>query len=150
MKAIVSHPDRVAGLVLTAIGLFLLYTASSLPFGRLNAPDAGFFPIVLATILTVLGAILIATSFRSASFPLEMNSRSVLVALCAAGLVLYALLVNHVGFILSTLTVLLLLTRVYGLAWRTSLLLCVTAVLAAYVGFSELGVPLPRGIFGWF
>ncbi|MGD9921014.1 MAG: tripartite tricarboxylate transporter TctB family protein [Pseudorhodoplanes sp.] len=144
------HPDRIAGAVITAVGAFLLYTASPLPFGRLNSPEAGFFPIVLATMLTALGAVLFVSSFRTESFSLELTPRSWLVPLSAALLVAYALLVNRIGFIICTTAVLLTLTKANGLTWRTSLLLCVPAVLAAYIGFSELGVPLPRGIFGWF
>ncbi len=147
----IGHPDRIAGLVIALAGAFLLYTASSLPFGKLTAPDAGFFPIILTTGLTGLGIVLFLVSFRSGRFSLEMTKQSLGVVVCAAALVIYAIAVNRVGFVLSTVAILLMLMRAYGgLSWKTSLLICVPAVLAAYIGFNELGVPLPRGILGWF
>lgn len=151
MRRIFAHPDRIAGATLALIGLFLLYNARSLPFGRLNAPDAGFFPIILTVLLTAFGLVLLIQSLRTDGYSLEITPRSWLVPVCTVAIVLYALLINRVGFILCTLAILLLLAKAYGgLSWRRSLLYCVPAVLAVYVGFSELGVPLPRGIFGWF
>ena len=146
-KPIISHPDRISGAVIALLGLFLLYVASPLPVGKLNAPDAGFFPVILSIMLTGLGIILFANSFRSERSSLEMTPRTPSVAACAAVLLLYALLVNRIGFLICTLSVLLVLMRAYGgLSWRTSLLIGLPAVLAAYLGFNELGVPLPRGI----
>jgi putative tricarboxylic transport membrane protein len=151
MRKILAHPDRIAGATLALVGLFLLYSARSLPFGRLNAPDAGFFPIILTVLLTVFGLALVVQSFRTDGYSLEMEPRSWLVPVCVAAIVLYALLINRAGFILCTTAILLFLAKAYGgLSWGRSLLYCVPAVLAVYVGFSELGVPLPRGILGWF
>src|SRR5262245_41952903 len=102
----IGHPDRMAGIAITLVGAFLLYTASSLSFGKLTAPDAGFFPIILTTALTGLGAVLFLTSFRSEKFSLEMTWQSLGVVVCAAALLIYALVVNRVGFIVSTIAIL--------------------------------------------
>jgi putative tricarboxylic transport membrane protein len=150
-KLIVLHPDRISGATIALLGLLLIYVASPLPVGKLNAPDAGFFPVILSAMLTGLGVVLFANSFRSQPFSLEMTPRTLSVVACAAVLLLYALLVNSIGFLICTVSVLLVLMRAYGgLSWRKSLLIGVPAVLAAYLGFNELGVPLPRGILGWF
>ena len=145
-----SHPDRATGIVLTAVGSFLLYRASPLPVGRLNAPDAGFFPIILSTLLVGLGLVLFARSFVTKPFSPELTRRSWAVVAGALGLVLYALLLDRIGFLLCTGIMLVALMRFYGcLSWRTSVLFGVPLVLITYFGFEELGVPLPKGILGF-
>ena len=143
------HSDRVSAVVLASIGAFLIYSASPLPIGRLNAPDAGFFPIILATILIILSTILFVRSFQIASPPLEVTRQSWAVVFGAAGLLLYAALLERVGFLICTAAALILLMKAYGgLTWRICFLVATPVVLAVYFGFLKLGVPLPRGIFG--
>lgn len=145
------HPDRVSGLVLGAIGVFLIYKASPLPVGHLNAPDSGFFPIILAALLIVLSVTLVVRSFRTEAVPLEMTTRSWAVLFGAAGFLLYALLLERVGFLICTMTAIIVLMKAYGgLSWKLCLAIGVPMVLAAYAGFGELGVPLPRGILGFY
>ncbi len=151
IKALISHPDRISGAIIAAIGAFLVYAASPLPIGHPNAPDAGFFPVILAVLLCVLGVALFVRSFRTASFSLEMSARSWAVPLTAGAFLLYAVIVERVGFLVCTVALLLLLMKIYGgLSWKTSILVSVLIAAVTYIGFNELGVPLPHGILGWF
>jgi putative tricarboxylic transport membrane protein len=151
VKRIFSHPDRISGATLVVAGAFLLYVASPLPFGHLKSPDTGFFPIILATMLCALGLLLFQQSFKTESFSLEMTTRSWAVLGTAAAFIFYALVVDRVGFLICTVALLLLLMKAYGgLSWKTSMLLSTGIAAVVYVGFNELGVPLPRGILGWF
>jgi hypothetical protein len=109
-------------------------------------PDAGFFPLSLSAMLLVCGVVLFARSFRSAPEGLDFSRRTWLVILAAVAFILYALLLERVGFVICTVAVLFLLTRAYGqLSWTVSALLSVVSVIAVYFIFIQLGVPLPRG-----
>lgn len=139
--------DRISGLVLGAVGIFLLYAARSLPFGKLNAPDSGFFPIILAVLLAGMGFLLFLSSFRSEPETLELDKRSWSVLFGALSLLAYALLLERIGFLICTIAILFVIMRLYGgMTLRTCLLVCVPTVVLAYLGFIELGVPLPRGL----
>jgi hypothetical protein len=144
------NPDRCSGVVLALLGAFLIYIASPLPIGTLKAPDSGFFPVILAGLLILFGLGLLALSFVNESFSLELTSRSWGVAICAACLIAYALLIDRVGFLICTSAILILLMRFYGgLKWRSCLLVTLPLVLVAYIGFKELGVPLPHGVLSF-
>jgi hypothetical protein len=144
------HPDRCSGIALALLGTCLIYVASPLPIGSLKAPDSGFFPVILATLLILFGLGLLALSFVNEGFPLEFTSRSWGVAICAACLIAYALLIDRVGFLICTSAILILLMRIYGgMKWRFCLMVTLPLVLVAYVGFNELGVPLPHGVLSF-
>jgi len=144
------HPDRCSGVVLALLGVFLIYMASPLPIGTLKAPDSGFFPIILATLLILFGLGLLALSFVNEGFLLELTSRSWGVAICAACLIAYGLLIDRVGFLICTSAILIVLMRFYGgLKWRSCLMVTLPLVLVAYIGFKELGVPLPHGVLSF-
>lgn len=151
LRFLKNHPDLAGGIVIVAVSVLLMIEASDLPLGTANAPDAGFFPKSLSAILLVIGLFMVARSIRAATDPAEFTSRSWAVALGAIALFLYAAFVNKLGFILSTVTILFLLMTLYGrLRWLLSLAIAVSAVTICYVGFTELGVPLPRGVLGFF
>ena len=146
LQFFVEHPDRIGGLALCAIGAICLWAASPLPFGKLSAPDAGFFPISLSTMLLVSGVVLFVRSFRSVPEALDFSQRTWIVALAAVALFLYAVLLERLGFVLSTISVLFLLMKTYGqLSWTMSALLAASGVILTYLLFIQLGVPLPRG-----
>lgn len=151
LRFLKNHPDLAGGIVIAAVSVLLMGETSDLPFGTANAPDAGFFPKSLSAILFVIGLVMIVRSIRAAANPAEFTSRSWAVALGAVALFLYAAFVNKLGFILSTITILFLLMTLYGqLKWLLSLAIAVSAVAVCYIGFTELGVPLPRGLLGFF
>src|SRR5215467_14199984 len=126
--------------------MFAIVEASHLPFGTLRAPDAGFFPLTLSVLLLVLAIAIVVGSFSEAR-PAEFTARSWHVPVTAAAFMLYALTLQKVGFLVSTVLVLLLLMRgLGGMTWTRAVLIAVPGVVLAYLGFLELGVPLPRGI----
>lgn len=155
MKSIIAnatkfHPDRCSGIALALLGSYLIYIASPLPIGTLKAPDSGFFPIILATLLILFGLGLLVLSFVNEGFSLEVTSRSWGVAICAVCLIAYALLIDRVGFLICTSAILILLMRIYGdMKWRFCLMVTLPLVFVAYVGFKELGVPLPHGVLSF-
>jgi putative tricarboxylic transport membrane protein len=150
LKEFSSHGDRTSGFVALGIGAFLLFETRGLPFGTLNAPDSGFFPTILSVLLMLFGGALVAWSLRTEAPELDFNWRSWATPVAAVILLLYAAFLEQVGFLICTTAVLLLLTKVYGrLSWAVSLMVTLSMVIVAYLGFKQLGVPLPTGLLGW-
>jgi len=148
MKTMLSQADRLSGVVLMVLAAVALADAWQLPFGSLLAPDAGFFPQLLSVLLFIVGGIIVATSFVSASDPARFSPQSWHVAIAIAAFIIYGLVLTRLGFVLATIGIMLLMIRGLGrMKWTQALLIAVPSVLASYVGFTQLGVPLPRGLF---
>jgi putative tricarboxylic transport membrane protein len=146
MSRLSSRPDRLSGSALVLAAGFAVFEASRLPFGTLRAPDAGFFPLCLSVLLLVAGAAIVLRSYSTAPEPLQFTPQTWYVLAAAIAFVLYAFTVQTVGFIVSTIAALLLLLRGWGgMSWTRALVISVPAVVLSYLGFLQLGVPLPRG-----
>ena len=82
--------NLVRGIFLVAIALLFGLTAATYPFGTSSRPGPGFFPILVASALALIG---IATIIRSRfidKVPLEFNPKNIaliLGSLCAFALV---------------------------------------------------------------
>jgi hypothetical protein len=151
LRLIADNTDRVCGIVATSIAIFLYLSARDLPFGTVSAPDSGFFPKILSVLLAVLGLAMMLRPTAGEHQHNRFTRRSWAVPLGAVVLLAYAALLNRVGFVLSTILVLFFLMTAYGrLRWIVALAASVSAVIICYLGFTELGVPLPQGILTIF
>jgi len=111
-----------------------------------RAPDAGFFPLCLSALLLVAGSAIVLRSFTTTPEPLQFASQTWYVLVAAFTFVLYAFTVQTVGFVISTIAALLVFMRgLGGMSWTRAVIISVPAVAVSYLGFVELGVPLPRG-----
>jgi hypothetical protein len=152
----VRRRDLGAAAVLLAFGLFALTQARGLRFGSIAAPGPGFFPLCLALAFSLasLGLLVIALRAPSGVAPRPAGgdvSGSVKVVGTLGSLLVYALVLERVGFLLATFALLLFfftaLQRQRGLvALGGSLAIAVTV----YVVFKLwLGVNLPPGPWGF-
>ncbi len=142
----IRHPDRISGIFLAVIAVVAMREALHLPFGSIAAPDAGFFPLSLSTLLLVFAAVIVVSSFFGSSPALEFSMRTWSVVLAACAFVLYAIAIPKAGFVISTTAILLLLMRgLGGIGWLRSSLIALPMVLVTYLAFVRLGVPLPAG-----
>lgn len=145
-RPVLKHPDRLSGGVLFVVAIFAWFEAIHMPFGSIRAPDAGFFPQVLSVLLFVASIAILAHSFSRNLEPADFSRRTWLVLIAAVGFVGYALILPTVGFVLSTIGIMLLIMRGLGrMSWKRALLIAVPAVILSYLGFVKLGVPLPSG-----
>lgn len=110
------------------------------------------FPAVLGTVGLLALTILLATGQLGRAAGVEpyswQGARRVAVVLGAVAFYLAA--GESVGFVLTMLTILVVLMRWLEVGWVTSLLVAIPVVATIYQTFANvLRVPLPRGIFGW-
>jgi len=141
--------DRLSSALLFAVGLYIAYEALKLPFGTVRQPDAGFFPLCIAVSLVFL------SSFIFLGTCLSEHVREVLrfgegmagVLITVLALTLYIFVLNALGYLISTLAIMILLLKgVERLGWRRSLWVAVPTVTVSYFVFRWLSVPLPPGI----
>jgi len=136
--------DFWSGLLFLAFGLAVIGTARNYPFGTTTRMGAGFFPMVLAALLAILGLIIAVrsclTEKREAIGPVAWKPLLLVLAATA----MYGLLVKEAGFIAVTFAAVLLSARASrhgGLVPRL-LLAAGTTLCCLLIFISGLGLPL--------
>ena len=144
--------ELAAAAVLLAFGLFAVTQARGLRFGTVAAPGPGFFPLCLAAALSLAGVGLLVQAWRATpagAVASTAGARRFAVAGTLVSLLIYALVLEWVGFLLATFGLLVFFFRALQ---RQSWLVVVTGSLAtsllAYLVFKTwLRVNLPGGLF---
>jgi putative tricarboxylic transport membrane protein len=141
--------DRLSGAFLVLVGLFVVWERRVLPLGTASRPGPGYFPLLLAILLIIFGAILIARGkvapiIRSVAWPEAPHAVAIL-GCC----IFITAFMETIGYRLSMLIVLGFL---FGIMERIKLWLTLPLTLGFALGSfwlfdSLLRVPLPRG--GW-
>ena len=141
--------DRVSGAFLVLVGLFVVWERRVLPLGSTSHPGPGYFPLLLAVLLIILGAILIARGkdakkIHSVSWP-ELPHAVAILGCC----LFVSLFMETIGY---RLTLLVMLGFLFGVVERIKLWLTLVLTFGFSLGTfwlfdSLLRVPLPRG--GW-
>lgn len=143
--------ELAAAAVLLAFGLWALTQARGLRFGTVAAPGPGFFPLCLAGALCLAGIGLFVQARRTAPGDVTAPAAGVrrfAVAGTLGALLIYALVLEQLGFLLATFA---LLVFFFKALQRQSWLVVVggslaTALLSWLVFKIWLGVNLPGGL----
>jgi len=139
----------VAWLFFVLIALVAFYEALKLPFGRTNAPGAGFFPAVLATLLVVVALAGLIAALRAGGTQEGEDSRLVWkkIILTVTALLAFAFIFESAGYLVTTfLFVAFLLRIVERKSWAQTGAVALSASLVSYIIFGLLlGAPLPAG-----
>ena len=142
--------DRIGGSALCLLALFVMWESRALPPGTWRQPGPGYFPVLLAALLLVLGALVWAMGGGAANAAGVGWSEARHAALILAVGAFVCLGLERAGYRLTMLAALLFLVR---LVERKSLLASAAFALALsfgsyYLFDTLLRVPLPRGAFG--
>jgi putative tricarboxylic transport membrane protein len=147
--------QRWAAAALTIFGVVAVQQAWRLPFGTVTRPSAGFFPLCLAAALTVVAAVVWLRALRGDAEVVAART-SARGGLARAGATLatlfaYAFALEHIGFGIATLVLIVVLLRaIEPQPWPVALGGAVAAVLGSHVLFRVwLGVRLPVGPWGF-
>jgi putative tricarboxylic transport membrane protein len=150
----VRRRELAAAAVLLAFGLFALTQARGLRFGTIVAPGPGFFPLSLAAALCLASIGLLVRALRASPSDAPASSggvRRFAVAGTLGSLLVYALVLERLGFLLATFA---LLVFFFKALQRQSWLVVVSGSLATslltYLVFKMwLGVNLPGGLWSF-
>ena len=141
-----------ASLILAGLAGLILFEASRLAFGSIRVPQTGFFPSILATLLLLFSiALLIQTRRQAGGANREEPIKSeawIRISITLAAMLGFALVLEKLGFLLSTFTVMLLLLRVIEpQKWSRVIAIAVATALVSYFLFARLlNIPLPPGV----
>jgi hypothetical protein len=142
--------DRVAGLALALIALFVLVESRRLPLGTLQNPGPAYMPVLLALILGVAGVLIAAFGGRALALSdvgwSEWRHAVAILVVCAFS----ALALERLGY---RLTVACALAFLVGVVERKGVVLALVFAVALAAGSfylfdTLLRVQLPRGPFG--
>lgn len=147
--------DALSGAALVALGATVLWHIQGFPPMPGQKFGPAWFPGLIAGGLIACGALLVASRLRAATAePLlalpqwTRRARPVAsVASVIAGLLLYVLLADTLGFHITAVALLLAWSRLLGAGWRLALPVSLTATVAIHLAFYKLlKVPLPWGL----
>jgi putative tricarboxylic transport membrane protein len=142
----------VTGYVLLAIGFITAWSSVYLSMGKWRHPGPGFFPFGLAAVLILLSFALIFRHWKKDATPAPFwpGKTWLRPLLGVAILFFYALIVDPVGFIPTTLIFLVAWMQIIErLRWRTTLSISIGTTVALYLIFDLfLEVPVPHGFLG--
>lgn len=141
-----------ASLILAGLAGLILYEASQLAFGSIRVPQTGFFPSILAILLLFFSIALLVQTCRQAGGtggeqPIK-NEAWTRISITLAAMLGFALVLERLGFLLSTFTVMLLLLRVIEpQKWSRVIVVALATALVSYFLFARLlNIPLPAGV----
>jgi hypothetical protein len=121
--------------------------------GRLKHPGPGFLPFGLAIVLIILSLFLIFSKWKKgiASTPFWPHRTWLRPLLGVAILIFFALVVEWVGFLITTFIFLMIWMGVIErVRWRTIMSISIGTTAALYLIFVLLlDVPLPLGFLKW-
>ena len=143
--------DRISGGFLLLLGLFVVWERRVLPLGTHSHPGPGYFPLVLAILLIILGGILLlrgglAPAFRTLRWEEGRHAAAIL------GCSLFATFaMESLGY---RLTMIIVLGFLFGgverlKTWQVFSLTLGMALGSFWVFDTFLRVPLPRGSWGF-
>jgi len=145
--------DRISGFFWFIFSVFGAYQSYKLGLGTLHQPGPGFLFFWTGTLVAILSLIVISRSFRKPSLVEERESsfgkwNISKVAFVLSSLFLYALLMEHLGFLIVTLLLFLFLLGVIEKkSWSYTTLVSLVVTAMSYLLF-EVGLrsQLPKGI----
>ena len=145
--------DTVTSLLALAVSGFILFQGIELGLGRPNDPGSGFILFWTGAIMTVLSGVVLAQSLMPAQRDAPglgapfAGLRWHKVLYVVALMVVYAAVLEALGFVVSTLVLLLVLFKtVDPQSWRVAILGSALTTLGAWAVFvAWLGTQLPVG-----
>lgn len=145
------HGERVMGVAAVVVGLLAVAESFRLAEDTLTGgPGTRFLPMTLGLIVAVLGGAIALRPSPGAIREARAWGSHRRVAATLAGLVLYALAFERLGFLIASSAFVAFLLVLYGeRRWLVVLAVAAGAAGATYSVFARaLGVPLPPGLLG--
>jgi putative tricarboxylic transport membrane protein len=146
--------DFWSGLVLAALGVYIVTEARHWEYLTPDGPGAGFFPMWYGFAMIVLSLVLVVVSIRRARSGADTaidwgGARRTLAAWFA--LVVCVALLKVLGFVLSyALFTFFIVAVMYGRPLKNAAVIAVSSAAGFYLIFPfALGVTLPVGVFGF-
>jgi putative tricarboxylic transport membrane protein len=152
MKTVTHKYQIIPIFVWIGLALFVMILSYQLGLGGLHNPGPGLMPFLLGCFLCITSFYVLLTSFRKreergkAAKEEQGQIRFGKLCLVLASLFAYPLLLERLGYLITTLLILIILFRSMSNRWSSVLLASVLTVLVSYLIFTYLGIRFPKGI----
>lgn len=137
--------DVALGLFFVVIGTTAGLIALSYPFGTASRMGPGFFPVIIAALLTLTGiGALVRAHLASSPALEEIRWRPVIIV--PAAIVVFGLLIEKLGLPLVVLLLVLGAATAsvkFELSWKATLGAAAFSAVCAFVFVELLGLPIP-------
>jgi putative tricarboxylic transport membrane protein len=142
--------DRIGGSALCLLALFVMWESRALPLGSWRQPGPGYFPVLLAALLLILGALVWAMGGDAPSVADVgwTEARHAVVILAVGAFICLGL--ERLGYRLTMLAALVFLVRLVERKslWASAVFAFALSFGSYYLFDTLLRVPLPRAPFG--
>lgn len=150
-----SYYNRISGLFFIGVGIFFSLYACFVEIGPWNEPGPGFLPFWAGITIAVMAAFLLIGSFKGGSplrppfFPETGSWKRVVMTFLA--LIVYNLLLNPLGFFLTTILFVGFLVRyIFPQSMSRTLVVAIaSAIVARLLFINFLETQLPKGFLGF-
>jgi putative tricarboxylic transport membrane protein len=142
----------ITTILFLALALGALIEVRKLPFGRVSAPQAGFFPLILSVLLAIISLLVLVEALKGredSSVVWERLSWK-RISLALGALFAFAFLFESLGYLVTTFLFVAFLLRVLDREkWRLTVAVAFSASFLSYILFGLLlHTPLPAGFMG--
>ena len=150
LQASAMRHDRVTSVLLFLFGIFVCVQASHLETGHVHNPGPGFIPLLAGALLGGLSLVIFLQSFLRKEKISSFGKGWFKGAVVVGSLIIYTLVLEKLGFLITTFIFLLLtLLSFKPRRMRGALLVSLLTVIISYLVLSVwLKVQLPKGILG--
>lgn len=142
----------ITAILFLALALGAFIEARKLPFGRVSAPQPGFFPLILSVMLAIISLLVLVEALKGReedSVVGERLSRKG-IGLALGALFAFAFLFESLGYLVTTFLFVAFLMRAMDREkWGLAIAVAFSASFVSYVLFGWLlQTPLPAGFLG--
>lgn len=145
MIRILSPKDFGAGLLYVGLGLAALWIGRDYPVGSAGRMGPGYFPLVLGSLMVLIGLASLVRSFLVAGSPIGAVAWKALILIIGATC-LFGWLLPRVGTIVALMALILVsgaASRHFRLDWRNLSIALAMTLACVLVFIKGLGVPMP-------
>jgi putative tricarboxylic transport membrane protein len=137
----------------TGLSIFMMVLSIRLGLGKFHTPGPGLMPFILGILLLIACFYLSIAAFFKLGGKKEISKEKpgridfVKIGLVLFSLFVYALLLEKVGYLITTFLLLIILFRTAGFKrWGSVLIASALAVFLTYFVFTSFGLRFPEGI----
>jgi putative tricarboxylic transport membrane protein len=146
--------DLISSSICFIFGLSIVLYAPEFDLGSLMAPGSGFMPFLSGLLISGFSAIMFLSALfdrSSAGEKVWTGVKFQKLIIIILGLLLFAALIETLGFIVCSFLLMLMATHYAGSqTWLITILVSILSSVGSYVLFAVwLSVPLPKGILAF-
>jgi putative tricarboxylic transport membrane protein len=140
--------DMIGSVLLILIGIGVIIWSIRLQVGTIRTPLPGFFPFLVGFMIIVLSLILFVQGWLGRGKAPQAFGNWQRPSIIVAGVAIYTVILEPLGYILSTLFISVVTLRTLGvMSWKVISLGSLVLSVTVYFLFTRvLGVELPAGI----